>query len=325
MNLKQKVRLYYVMLRIRLIEQAIAIEYPKGEMRCPVHLSVGQELLPSLVSLVVTDKDLAVSTHRSHAHYLAKGGSLEKFIAELFGKTTGCSKGRGGSMHLIDLDVHFMGSTAIVGNSIPVGVGLGYGSKLKGDKTVVLIYLGDGAVEEGAFYESINFAAVRKIPAVFLCENNNFSVYSHIAERQPVDRRIHSMVAGLGIASEYLDSSDPDKSLIQLQDIIELTRLNQTPTFVEMDTFRFLEHCGPAEDDHLDYRDSRYIEDAKSKDPLMMIEKELMSEFPEWGKTSSRIRREIEAEIQNAFDFARNSPYPDPLIENPSPYFGIPI
>ena len=152
MNQDEKVKLYSAMLRIRLIEEAIANEYPKGEMRCPVHLSVGQELLPSLVSLVVSNKDLAVSTHRSHAHYLAKGGSLPKFISELFGKATGCSKGRGGSMHLIDLDVNFMGSTAIVGNSIPVGVGLGYGAKLRGDGAVVLIYIGDGAVEEGSFY-----------------------------------------------------------------------------------------------------------------------------------------------------------------------------
>jgi len=323
MNQEQKIRLYSTMLRIRLIEQAIAVEYSKGEMRCPVHLSVGQELLPSLVSLVVADKDLAVSSHRSHAHYLAKGGSLEKFMAELFGKATGCSKGRGGSMHLIDLDVNFMGSTAIVGNSIPVGVGLGYGAKLKGDGAVVLIYLGDGAVEEGAFYESVNFAAVRKIPAVFLCENNNFSVYSHISERQPANRRIYSMAAGLGITSKYLDSSDPGKSLSDLQDIIESTRSSQTPAFIEIDTFRFLEHCGPAEDDHLDYRDSNYIDDAKSKDPLALLELELMSDYQDWDKTSSKMRSEIETEIQKAFDFARNSPYPDPSLENPSAYAGL--
>ena len=320
MNQEEKVKLYSTMLRIRLIEEAIANEYPKGEMRCPVHLSVGQELLPSLLSLVVSDEDLAVSTHRSHAHYLAKGGSLQKFIAELFGRATGCSKGRGGSMHLIDLDVHFMGSTAIVGNSIPVGVGLGYGAKLRGDGTVVLIYLGDGAVEEGAFYESVNFSAVRKIPAIFLCENNNFSVYSHISERQPQNRRIFTMAEGLGITSKYLDSANPDKSLIELRDIIESVRSTHTPAFIEMDTFRFLEHCGPASDDHLDYRDSNYINDAKSKDPLVVLELELMREYQDWGKFSLEIRKEIEIEINQAFQFARNSPYPDPSLENPSAY-----
>lgn len=325
MNQEQKIELYSRMLRIRLVEEAIAREYPKGEMRCPVHLSVGQELLPSLLSFVVSTKDLAISTHRSHAHYLGKGGSLQKLIAELFGKTTGCSKGRGGSMHLIDLNVNFMGSTAIVGNSIPVGVGLGYGAKLKGDGAVVLIYLGDGAVEEGVFYESINFAVMRKIPAVFLCENNKFSVYSHISERQPQDRRIYNMVEGLGITSKYLDSSNPAKSLIELYNTIESTRSTQAPSFIEIDTFRFLEHCGPAEDDHLDYRDSNYIDDAKGKDPLAQLELELMVQFPEWDNLVSQIKKVIDNEIERAFDFARNSPYPDPVLEGPSAYAGAHI
>jgi pyruvate dehydrogenase E1 component alpha subunit len=322
MNKEEKVELYRRMLRIRLVEEAIAREYPKGEMRCPVHLSIGQELLPTLVSLVTSKTDLAVSTHRSHAHYLAKGGSLQKFVAELFGKSTGCSKGRGGSMHLIDLDVNFMGSTAIVGNSIPVGVGLGYGAKLRGDKAVVLIYLGDGAVEEGAFYESVNFAAVRKIPAIFLCENNNFSVYSHISERQPEGRRIYNMVEGLGINSKYLDSSNPEKSLVELSNIIETTRLTQIPSFIEIDTFRFLEHCGPAEDDHLGYRESVYIADAKRKDPLLMMSLELVGLIKDWDKVIAEMTKVIDKEIEVAFDFARNSDYPDPQIEGTSAFAG---
>ena len=120
-----------------------------------------------------------------------------------------------------------------------------------------------------------------------------------------------------------MDSSDPDKSLSDLQDIIESTRSSQTPAFIEIDTFRFLEHCGPEEDDHLDYRDSNYIDDAKSKDPLALLELELMSDYQEWVKTSSKMRSEIETEIQRAFDFARNSPYPDPSLENPSSYAGV--
>jgi len=322
MNKEEKVELYRRMLRIRLVEEAIAREYPKGEMRCPVHLSIGQELLPTLVSFVISNSDLAISTHRSHAHYLAKGGSLQKFVAELFGKSTGCSKGRGGSMHLIDLDVNFMGSTAIVGNSIPVGVGLGYGAKLKGDGAVVLIYLGDGAVEEGAFYESVNFAAVRKIPAIFLCENNKFSVYSHISERQPEGRRIYNMVEGLGINSKYLDSSNPEKSLVELSNVIETTRLTKTPSFVEIDTFRFLEHCGPAEDDDLGYRDSLYIDDAKKKDPITRLSLELKDQITAWDNLVTEMIEVISREIEEAFHFARNSEYPDPLLEGASAYAG---
>lgn len=322
MNREEKVELYRRMLRIRLVEEAIAREYSKGEMRCPIHLSIGQELLPTLVSFVISNNDLVISTHRSHAHYLAKGGSLPKFIAELFGKSTGCSKGRGGSMHLIDLDVNFMGSTAIVGNSIPVGVGLGYGSKLKGDGTVVLVYLGDGAVEEGAFYESINFAVVRKIPVVFLCENNDFSVYTHISERQPIGRQIHVMVEGLGIKSKHLNYSDPERSLFELNEVIETTRTTHLPSFIEMDTFRFLEHCGPAEDNHLGYRDSEYVNDAKSKDPLRILSIELSHQVKEWDNIEAEFKKVINQEIKEAFDFARNSEYPDSLIENPSAYAG---
>ena len=188
------------------------------------------------------------------------------------------------------------------------------------ESQVKQIMSGDGAIEEGVFYESVNFAAVRKIPAIFLCENNNFSVYSHISERQPQNRRIFTMAEGLGITSKYLDSSNPDKSLIELSDVIETTRSTHSPAFIEIDTFRFLEHCGPASDDHLDYRDSNYIDDAKSKDPLALLEHELTREIQDWGSFFLGLRKAIDVEIGQAFDFARNSPYPDPSLENPSAY-----
>jgi TPP-dependent pyruvate/acetoin dehydrogenase alpha subunit len=213
-----------------------------------------------------------------------------------------------------------MGSTAIVGNSIPVGVGLGYGAKLKSDGAVVLIYLGDGAVEEGAFYESVNFAAVRKIPAIFLCENNNFSTYSHISVRQPEGRRIHNMVEGLGINSKYLDSSNLEKSFVELSNVIETTRLTKTPSFVEIDTFRFLEHCGPAEDDHLGYRDPIYIDNAKKKDPITRLSLELKDQIAGWDTLVSEMKAVINKEIEEAFHFARNSDYPDPLLEFATAY-----
>ena len=156
--------------------------------------------------------------------------------------------------------------------------------------------------------------------SVKVLENNNFSVYSHISERQPQNRRIFTMAEGLGITSKYLDSSNPDKSLIELSDVIETTRSTHSPAFIEIDTFRFLEHCGPASDDHLDYRDSNYIDDAKSKDPLALLEHELTREIQNWGNFFLGLRKAIDLEIGQAFDFARNSPYPDPSLENPSAY-----
>ena len=320
MNISQKVSLYSTMLRIRLIEEAIAAEYPKGQMRCPIHLSVGQELLPSLVGLLSNNDDLAVSSHRSHAHYLAKGGSLKKLIAELYGKETGCSRGRGGSMHLIDLDVNFMCSTAIVGNSIPVGVGMGYGAKLKNKNGIALIFLGDGAIEEGSFYESINFALVRNIPALFLCENNNFSVYSHISDRQPGNRRIHEMVSGLGITSKLLSSTNIENSYLELNLVLKNIRKTMAPAFIEIDAFRFLEHCGPSEDDHLEYRDKNYIREAVNNDPLRLLGKELYSLVENWDDTVSKMKVEFKLEINEAFKFAENSKFPDLDSEKLSPF-----
>jgi pyruvate dehydrogenase E1 component alpha subunit len=155
MNTKEKLKLYWQMHRIRAVEEEIALRYPLGKMRCPVHLSIGQEVIPSIFAEAISTTDFAVSTHRGHAHYLAKGGDLKAMVAEIYGKASGCAKGKGGSMHLIDLSVNFMGTSAIVGNSIPVGVGLALSAQLKGTDQISSVFLGDGAIEEGVFYESI--------------------------------------------------------------------------------------------------------------------------------------------------------------------------
>jgi len=154
-------------MRIRAVEEKIAAEYNNQRMRCPTHLSIGQEAVPSAISSCINKNDFAVSTHRGHAHYLAKGGDLKAMIAEIYGKETGCSKGKGGSMHLIDTKVGFMGTSAIVGNSIPVGVGLALSCKLKKSDQISIVYLGDGAVEEGVFYESLNFSILQKLRVLF--------------------------------------------------------------------------------------------------------------------------------------------------------------
>src|SRR3990167_5343934 len=195
---QQKINLFYQMLRIRMIEEAIAENYSKQKMRTPVHLSIGQEAAAAASGAVLRKTDYAVSSHRAHAHYFAKDGNLNAMIAELHGKVTGCSRGRGGSMHLIDQSVGFMGSTAIVGNTIPIGVGLGLSIHLSGDDRVSCIYLGDGAVEEGVFYESLNFAILKKLPILFICENNLYSVYTPLDKRQPAGRKIADFVHAIG-------------------------------------------------------------------------------------------------------------------------------
>jgi len=244
MNMKLQLRLFEQMYRIRAVEEEIAHRYPQGKMRCPVHLSIGQEAIPAIFAEIVRPDDFAVSTHRGHAHYLSKGGDLNAMIAEIYGKITGCAKGKGGSMHLIDLDVNFMGTSAIVGNSIPVGVGLALSAQLKSTDQISCVFLGDGAVEEGVFYESVNFAAVRNLPVLFICENNLYSVYSPLSVRQPNGRSISTMVAAMGIKTANGTASDLQSCYEIMQKAVNSVRAGQGPWFLEFSTYRWREHCG---------------------------------------------------------------------------------
>jgi len=299
------------MLRIRMIEEAIAREYPKGEMRCPTHLSIGQEAVAVGVGAALERTDLAVSTHRAHAHYLAKGGDLKRFYAELFGKEAGCAKGRGGSMHLIDLDVGFEGSTAIVGNTMPVGIGLALGSVVRGDKHVTCIFMGDGSVEEGVFFESANFAAVRKLPVLFICENNDYSVYSPFHKRQPTGRKIHEMVRSLGLATQSHDGNDVFSVTDTVKGAVADVRTGKGPAFLEFATYRWLEHCGPYYDDNLGYRPEKDVAAWKARDPIRVAEAKLQ-DHPGFAKDlMERWRAEITTEIDDALAFARSTPWPD--------------
>ena len=186
---KNKIKLYYEMFRIRKIETTIAEKYKEWEMRCPVHLSIGQEAVAVGVCQNLKKKDEIVTAHRCHAHYLAKGGSLKSMISELYGKETGCAKGLGGSMHLIDLKAGVSAAVPIVGSTIPIGTGIAWANKIKKSGKIVAIFFGDGATEEGVFFESLDFAALHELPVLFVCENNEYSVYSHISKRQSKKKR----------------------------------------------------------------------------------------------------------------------------------------
>jgi TPP-dependent pyruvate/acetoin dehydrogenase alpha subunit len=298
--------------RIRQVEEEIAKRYLQGKMRCPTHLSVGQEGVPSALAEYLTNEDYAVSTHRGHAHYLAKGGNLNKMIAELHGKVTGCCGGRGGSMHLSDVDVGFMGTTAIVGNSIPLGVGLALSAQIKNTQQIACIYLGDGATEEGVFYESINFAAVRRLPVLFICENNFFSVYSDLTFRQPKNRKIFEMVSAMGVKSSMSDGNDMLAACNLLGKVVSEVRSGVGPYFLEFATYRWREHCGPNYDDDLGYRSDAEIDFWKKRDPVAILEGILKNEFSEFEREALAYKIEVEKEIEEAFEFADRSPFPLP-------------
>ena len=305
------VQLLHGMKRIRLVEEGIAARYSQGKMRCPTHLSIGQEAAAIGVGLALRHSDLAVSTHRAHAHYLAKGGDLKAMLAEIYGKATGCSRGHGGSMHLIDTKVGFMGSTAIVSNSSPVGVGLALSLQLRKSTAVSVVFCGDGAIEEGAFYESANFAAVRKLPALFVCENNSYSVYSHLRVRQPEGRKIFKMVEAIGVPSSLVDGNNPQDVYQAAEAAISQIRKGNGPFFLELTTYRWREHCGPNYDNEIGYRTEEEFQEWKLRDPIPSFEKKLLAEHVLDVSTIKHMEDEINAEIQLAFNFAETSPYPE--------------
>ena len=303
-------KIYYVMKRIRLVEEEISKNYKHQKMRCPTHLSIGQELVGGLISLFLKKNDFAISTHRAHAHYLGKGGDLKALISELYGKITGCSKGRGGSMHLIDKKVSFMGSTAIVGSNIPIGVGLALSIKFDKSNKISCIFLGDGSIEEGVFFESVNFTAVKPTPTLFICENNNYSVYTPIHLRQPSDRKIYEMVESLGVKSFLADSRDINDTIIKFKKAVKFVRENKQPVFFEISTYRWKEHCGPNEDEHLKYRSKKELSEWKKADPLKEIEKVLLKNHLLTNIQIKKITHKIKDEIAKAFDYAEKSEFP---------------
>lgn len=299
--------LYRAMVRVRMVEQSIASAYGEQEMRCPVHLSIGQEAPSAAFSLVVKPGDFAVSTHRGHAHYLAKGGDLRRMLAEIYGKATGCSGGIGGSMHLIDTAMGFMGTSAIVGNSIPVGVGLGLALQYEGIPQASCVFLGDGATEEGVFYESVNIAALRNLPVLFLCENNQYSVYTPLEQRQPRQRRIVDVARSLGIRAEAVDGHSGSACLEALARELPAIRRGDGPALIEFSTHRYVEHCGPNDDDHMGYRKPGELTNWLDRDPIDTLERELnLSDLD-----ISDLRADIQVEIDEAFSFAKASPFPD--------------
>ena len=309
-DLDRLLKFYELASRIRFVEENIAKEYVNNQMRCPVHLSIGQEIVSAVVGLNQLVQDTAVSSHRAHAHYLAKGGDLHKMIAEIYGKITGCCKGRGGSMHLIDLDVGFLGSSAIVGNSIPIGVGAGFTHKLNNSDALSFVFLGDGAIEEGSFYESVNFSAVQNLPIVYICENNLYSVYTGLNMRQPATRNIYEMVGAMGINAVKIETADVINCLNLTTEVINQARVEKKPVFIEYDTYRWLEHCGPNDDDSLGYRPAGELSRWKSEDSISKLENVLTSDYGVSDSSIKEILKKISEEVLLAFNQAKKDEFP---------------
>jgi TPP-dependent pyruvate/acetoin dehydrogenase alpha subunit len=298
------------MKRIRLTEETIAARYCEWKIRCPTHLCTGQEAVAAAVGLALRTNDFVISTHRSHGHYLGKGGDLERMIAEIYGKETGCSSGKGGSMHLIDLDVGFKGSTAIVGGTIPVGVGLGLSIKLHGTDQVSCVFFGDGSTEEGVFYESLNFAVLKRLPVLFICENNLYSVYSPLSVRQPAGRKIYEVAAAIGCMAAHGEGNDALEVYKLVSDAIKDLRNGNGPRFFEFATYRWREHCGPNFDNDIGYRTEDEFLSWKERDPIRSLERSLLSQSEITSLYVKEMEASLQKEVDEAFEYAEKSPFP---------------
>lgn len=310
MDNKRLVSLFKQLLYIRRVEEKIVELYPEQEMRCPVHLSIGQEAIAVGVSANLETKDMVFSNHRCHAHYLAKGGDLKKFFAEIYGKKTGCSKGRGGSMHLVDLDENFLGSTPVVGGTIPIAVGTAFSSWFKNENKISVIYLGDGATEEGIFHESLNFAKLKNLPVLFVCENNLYSVYTPLNERQP-KRSISDIPKAHGLDCYTADGNNVAEVYETSKKAIEKIRLGNGPAFIGLPTYRWREHCGPNYDNNIGYRTQEEFEEWKKKDPVEKLKKELLDKKILSENDLRTLESDINKKITEAVKFGKESPFPD--------------
>ncbi len=298
------------MLRIRRIEEAIAERYGAQQMRCPVHLSIGQEAVAVGVCSALQPEDGVFSGHRAHAHYLAKGGDLVAMLAEIYGLENGCSRGVGGSMHMVDLNAGFLGAVPIVGATVPLAVGAAWAARLKQENRVIVVFFGDGTFEEGVVHESINFAVLHSLPILFMCENNLYACYTRLSDRQP-DRPIHGVAAAHGCRAITADGNDVQAIYDVTCEAVASLRAGGAPVFLECQTYRWREHCGHNYDDQLGYRPDGELSTWEANCPVKRLTSTL-SATPEGAQFVATSESEIAAEIATAFNTALAGPLPDP-------------
>ena len=296
------IEMYRLMFLIRRVEERTADIYHTDKIKSPIHLSIGQEPPSVGVCMALRPDDVVFGTYRGHALYLAKGGDLNRMVAELYGKVTGCGRGKAGSMHLGDRNAGMMGTSAIVSTSIPQAVGYALAERMKGRDTVVPVFFGDGATEEGVFWESLNFASLMKLPVLFVCENNHYAIHTHWSKRVPEPNYCHRAEA-FGIPAIRVPNNNVIETFeVAQQCVAEMRRGG--PRFLEVETYRWREHVGPAEDWQLGYRSQEEGNAWIARDELVRIGDMIPVE------QRQQIERNCEELVEAAFQFAENSAFP---------------
>ena len=303
-------QLHATMLRIRLVEERVAELVEVGEIRCPCHLYTGQEAIAAGVCAALSREDYVWGGHRSHGHYIAKGGNLRALIAELYGKATGCAQGRGGSMHLIAQDVGILGTVPLVAATIPLAVGSALASKLRHDRRVSVAFFGDGAMEEGHCHESLNLAALYRLPLVFVCENNLYASHLGLLERRAHDR-LEKFGDAHGVAALRVDGNAVESVYLHACDAVARARSGRGPTLLVCDTYRWRGHVGAAWDMDVGVKRRDELQQWLERDPVASLAHRLH----ELGIPDGDVAQErtlIVQEIEDAVRFARDSPSPEP-------------
>lgn len=296
---------------IRSAEEAVAELSLSGEAACPCHLGIGQEAVAVGVSSALNPNDRVYGGHRSHSHYLALGGDVDAMFAEILGKATGTSKGMGGSMHLFQPSVGFHGSVPIVGATIPIAAGAALACKMDRENAVAVAYFGDGACEEGVFHETLNMAAVMKLPILFVCENNLYSSHLDIGLRQPADT-VARFARAASIPAQVVDGNDVIAVSQAAADLIAGARSGKGPGFLEAVTFRWRGHVGPNEDIDVGVRRSpEELAAWKGRDPLRRLTAALMNERGIAESSILAIADSVKEQVQRAVEAARTAPYPE--------------
>ena len=300
------------MIRIRHFEEAVINLVERGEIVGAAHSYIGQEAVAVGACMALRDDDWITGNHRSHGHPIAKGGDVRTAMAELLGKSTGICKGKGGSMHLADFSIGILGESGILGSAIPTAVGAALGSQLQGNDRVAMPFFGDGASNEGAFHESINLAAVWKLPVVFLCENNQYAVTSSFKKMVAVEN-IADRAAAYAIPGVLVDGQDVIAMYEAVTVAVARAREGQGPSLVEGRTYRYQDHSlGLGRIVRDPYRDDAEVEEWKRRDPIDIHKARLLEQNIATQEEIDQVENEVKAQIEEAITFARESPYPEP-------------
>src|SRR5882672_3249812 len=300
--------IYHQMLLVRRFEEKSAEAYSAGKIGGFCHLYIGQEAVAIGAISAIRKDDYVLTSYREHAHAIAKGVSPQAVMAELYGKADGCSRGKGGSMHMFDKEVNFLGGHAIVGGQIPLATGVAFATKYKQTDQVTLCFFGEAAVNQGAFHESLNMAQLWKLPCIYICENNQYGMGTSLA-RAMSSQNVASKAQAYELASESVDGMDVLKMREATQRAIKRARENSLPTLIEARTYRYMGH---SMSDPGNYRTRAEIEKYQERDPIKLFTASLKEEGIIDDKSLAQIEQQIREEIERAVRFADESPEPAP-------------